>query len=274
MNQSIWVALVFALVASTCLSVSLLTSASSGLPTASRQLQSSSCPSLKFPLNGDCLPISSSSTCQYSDGENNLCSLCNEGYYAKDQFCRRQFTLNCKKYVRNENSCEECRTGYFWSPSVDTVVDGVLIPKRGEGRCKIQSILNCHTYVPSQNACQVCKDGNQLFNEACRLDNSLDCLDYDEDRNICNLCDNKHYVDLGGCKQLTQEHCDESAGLYNICSVCDFGFYLFQGASCVAQDILNCYGYQANANLCSDCIGGTVLEKGKCVFPAPVDQSQ
>ena len=154
---------------------------------------------------------------------------------------------NYCKYCEKSDKCSECFAGY----RIDN--NGICI--KCEGNC-----LKCN-----ENKCTSCLKGYGNIKGICNKCNINNCINCDGDLNKCIECKRGYRININNFGNVECLKIDTSCREYSSegkCVKCFGGFYLDQNSKCIdckEEKCLNCEG-----NICSKCIPGYGLNKGKC----------
>lgn len=110
--------------------------------------------------------------CLAYDPTNQVCSTCEQNFYANGGQCLRQFVANCLTYVRNINECQQCAGTYG-------VINGQCLPQQA----------SCSSVTP-QGLC-ICPLGYTPSRGGCIIAGARDCAVpafEAENRGLCRVC--------------------------------------------------------------------------------------
>lgn len=205
---------------------------------AARALQTA-CPSLQYPLDGACVPLTNPVGCATSSGTADRCDECQDLYYlVNSSTCVLGTVTNCAKYSLVAPTCIACLQ---------------------------QSLPNCVAYAPNANVCMQCTSSYSLVNGACTMTPLKNCKIPSTTSNTCQQCNSLFYLVTGSCVAITPANCTSSDGLVNACSACNPCYYLTSNKACALQNIPNCLTYMPQQNACQTCVIGYVPSGGLCV---------
>lgn len=221
---------------------------------AARALQTA-CPSLQYPLNGACVPLTNPVGCATSSGTADRCAVCQDLYYLiKSGTCTLGTVANCAKYAATSNTCTQC-AGTF-----------LLIKKA----CVTNNALNCQTYNARRNTCSLCNSLYYLVNSGCLAITEKNCKTSGGLVDVCTFCSSGFYL-TAQATCLPQEiiGCSSFVENKNECAVCRSP-YVPNGVLCQAV-VTGCATYNADQTFCSACNSLLYLAADKLACPAIFD---
>ena len=197
-----------------------------------------------------CLP-NTVKNCKVKNKEAHECTTCDDKFYKDSEnnnHCTLQSVPNCKTFVTNEKTCDECLPGFFKVNS-------------GES-CGQYTLQNCKDPNPSANTCDKCNDNyypDANSDEKCLPQNRLNCKGYEDDSNTCNNCDSGYWLKDDAqsnkfCEKKEKAHCDKYVNTLenDNCEECKDGYYE-NGGNCTKQELSKCSKHVDNKNECKKC---------------------
>ncbi|EAS00424.2 zinc finger lsd1 subclass family protein (macronuclear) [Tetrahymena thermophila SB210] len=190
----------------------------------------------------NCIKIictSNCATCQYINS-NNVCILCNSGYYLQDNQCVAN--SNCQNNIvtkKNVSICQICDPSYFQINSDKTCT------------------LKQYYYLVQQNGIFLPQSCSQcLYQDQCpECQVSSSCLVY-SNQNTCLYCNTNYIVDNNGqCQQKSSfiseynqivDYCIEYDSTSTKCASCLVGYYVSSNGQC-----LQCLYKLSDTNACA-----------------------
>ena len=197
----------------------------------------------------DCEKISSYDECEFSDGVNNKCINCFEGFNNVNGKCL-QNSENPQEFCENVNeedpeSCNKCFNLYGLS----------------DGFCGSINDNNCKFSDGLAFACTECY--SLYYIDAfgfCVGVSGETCLESNGKENLCEKCVSGYYVDAGVCKQIP--FCLESEGVEENCTKCQIGYKIKNG---LCEKVLFCSVIKPSGSECETCFPGYSLDNdAKC----------
>ena len=225
------------------------------------------------------------SNCQEYVSSDTKCSVCNTGFYRKEDYCLPQNIKNCKTYTTNSNTCTECDDRYYLDSSTKTcyvqIQEGCLnyLNKSSlkcttciEGYyldpetkiCVRYHLLGCKYPKPDTNECKTCLPGYSLSltTNICILSEISFCktlIILNDGSSSCSAC-------LEGYLMSSQSKCELASNISNCvmansagtaCDGCQYGYHP-SGNGCKKWDYLTdangkCAEFVLNSNLCQRC---------------------
>ena len=219
--------------------------------------------------------------CYECDGNNNICSVCEDEYYP-DNNGGCAYTENCEISYKGE--CYECNQGYFIvGKRPDSIKDFKLCKSYFSSDFK-----NCKKINEEKGTCASCENGYYLDDEDFKCIQTQNCST--SIYGICTKCSYGFYLNkknnsclltenqLLYCKEsLDGEFCETCKDYYYLtddnrcmranfcaksdkfdCKECKNGYYLAENKACSISE--NCHEADYETGYCNDCIEGYYLD--------------
>ena len=221
-------------------------------------------------LNKTCdLAINQFENCNKSDENNTYCTLCNKGYYFKDNKCNSNQDASkdfykCEKLDDSENSCVECEEGYYLNSKDKkcSLIEGCAISEN-EKKC-----IECDEYSCLDLNKNTCLDKYSPPESEDKKIYYL-CNKTNNEGTECALCENEKLELINGicvnkyeCEEEKDEQCvkcnDKSVDGFNMCLNNLFGCVEVGVSNCLRCDgFFDYYG-------CDECKEGYELKGKSC----------
>ena len=132
---------------------------------------------------------------------NEGCSLCNDGYYLTNGYCKKLTTVpNCLSYSSTEDKCTACNAGYGYSDGTCTACTSGTYSAGGTMACTSSTtVSNCATYSTTSDVCTACNSGYNLTSGNCVASCVCSNGSCGSGSSVCTTCNAKYYLSNGSC---------------------------------------------------------------------------
>ena len=167
-----------------------------------------------------------------SVGSNNICQMCEEGYYYGYNDLKCSKIENCIQ-SEDENTCLKCKQYFCLDQKSGKCIDNEEILKEEN-----KKYFRCEKTNKDGTKCEECEKGLVLNDEGLCI-NEKDCVEKND--NKCVRCENNEYTwrksclnNIFGCVNTFVDNCLRCDNIFNlkVCTECKEGFKLNEAGEC------------------------------------------
>lgn len=228
--------------------------------------------------------------CLSYDTSTGYCHHCSHLYYWNDgtKMCVLGTITNCQMYLRIENTCQKCNTGFtlfdntcipnasvkdkcvLYNTSFQCLLcqNGYHLTASGASCTSIPASTTCSQYEIDSTTCVSCLANHNFWNTFCSTNPLIaNCIDYTTDLSTCKSCLPTFYLNSNACPDVTATDSNCLTFIFNtdVCLTCKPTFTKWNNKCISATDWDdNCIQYDMTTLKCIFCNRGFNLVADKC----------